>query len=581
VAITDTRITDWTSTTGNNPPDDDDLIGPDLGGHFRNIKAVVREDIDKGFTHRQPDTYEVVNISYAKNKVARHYGEYPTLGPVLNRNSVQNRTLSKFGQDFVIVIKDSEAYKSFSSFTPFTLFTEFEYRDVAGAGGTVWDNLAKSKAFAAHRAVVIRSGIIGSGDVGAVFPTPGFVQTNTAFTLEELRDRYDGYSIVYGALPLVDVMTHPRTKGLTDDGVTYPRLGIESFTFFGVQVPYPFLEILTTGPNSTDDILQVAGISRTASQAYNTGDTVDLILEECVLKVVNSGVVENRIVTRNMYQSTGLSTSSEVEIGGTSYTKTKIQLQNYLEVPLGHNEKGSTWIIDGNLNETYYRSPPTSAIYGDEAHSLRGSDPTYTLEETRLYWLNADNRPSSQFNDLGTTPAVHQSYIVTASGLLGSRVEVDSCGGGPISSPGSVNSICGEGQITGDGDSGPYYIDVFDSANSWQTFYSYIQRELDAGAGYDVYEPKCHFQLLSTTASPSDDVYEGSDTEETLENYTLGHTARVAPITLDEEGEPDSTTYSRGFRLKVYFGFPVPVGKVLKLAYMLLWPYALDKNQEP
>ena len=126
MAITDDKITDWGIDTGNNSPSDVDAIGTELGGQVRNVKRVVREDIDKGFTERQ-SSFSVRNLSYTRNNVTSTYGAFGA--QTLSRAGGDNRGYSKYGQDFVLAINDSDAYKSFPPFRPFTLFTKFTYKD--------------------------------------------------------------------------------------------------------------------------------------------------------------------------------------------------------------------------------------------------------------------------------------------------------------------------------------------------------------------------------------------------------------------------------------------------------------------
>lgn len=50
MAIRDTDITDWSTTTAENPPTDGTYIGGDLAGQFRNIKSISRaESLEKEF----------------------------------------------------------------------------------------------------------------------------------------------------------------------------------------------------------------------------------------------------------------------------------------------------------------------------------------------------------------------------------------------------------------------------------------------------------------------------------------------------------------------------------------------------
>lgn len=584
MAITDTKITDWLVAVGNNTPKDTDKIGSGddgLGAQLRNIKGVVREDVDKGFTERPPSTYKVVNFSYAVNNQRRIYSDAAfTWFPVLSRNGQGTRVRGKYGQDFVLVIADGNAYKDFSSFTPFTVFTQLSYKDGSASG---YLTASATNTHAAHRGIVLNSRVISSEDVGAVFKDRGIFLNQAAYTAEEIQDNFEGYTIVYAALPFVDLKIHPRVVSNS----TYPKMTVAAKPYLDLpDDPYfPELQTLT----ELDNYLQLPDYSRTdgndsnsimAGEAatgssntrrwYPVTSVTDMVMEECVVKVVNSSNIENRFVTRNVYQVANNPQTGDADIESGD-VRTKSRLLYFPRYPTGHNAYTST------LASAHYVSQPTSFICGNSDYQMSGSDPTYTLEETKLYWINSDNRPSSQFNDINDAP--HNKYIIDQTGLSESRVEIDSCGGDAVSSPDRANSICGEGTIVGDGDSGPYYIDVYEGTTTWQTFYSYVQKQLSDNS-YKVYEPKVHFQVLKTTATSQDSEYAGSSEQETTENFVNGHTPYVTPITKDDSGVPESENYFRGFRLKIYFGFAVPSGKEIKLAYMLLWPFSLDKNQD-
>jgi len=570
MAVTDDKITDWVVATGNNLPADTDVIGSDLGGQVRNIKGVVREDIDKGFTERQ-SSFSVRNISHSQNAITSTFGAFGA--QVLSRQGVNNRGYSKYGQDFVIAISDSEAYKSFTPFRPFTLFTKFTSKN--GSSGSFGADTATS-GYAAHRATVLNSHVIGSGsgDQGALMPLPAWLAGNVPYTEAEMLELFNNYTIVYASLPYVPISLHPRVHTTAD----YPKMSYGDGSFLGSTYKYGYLEVLTTRAD-----LALAGITRTSSTTYPLQNQVDMVIEECVIKVVNasSSVIENRLVTRQAFEidSSGSSDPTPEVISGVTYDKHKLRLHNFLRFPTAHNTAPTnTWLMDGELSATWYRGLPTSAIWTNDDHTWSGDNPyIYTLEQTNLYWVCSDDRPGSQFNDVPNA-GVHQKYIIQSPWEVDSRVELDSCGGDPVSSPEDVHMICGEGSITGDGTTGPYYITVYDPNNSWQTFFSFVDKELTTT--HKVYEPNVQFQLLSTSIGRSDPAFEGSTEDETTENYINAHRARVAPMTLNEVGVPDSSTYRRGFKLQVYFNGAVPDGAVLKLAYMLSWPYALEKDPE-
>ena len=517
------KIYEWEKVSGNNTPLDDEKVGTELGKQFRTIKAVVREDTDKGFTDRT--TYDVVLIGYTQTArltmlpsqqigfpsndpstqwavlgtldddtttpekrdypSERRTGLYspvnvvydnlesiveggqfhrdsdfhnfynPENGPFsstltpdttardipLGSAGYLNRSSGRYGQDMVFIVNGGEAYKDFPAFSTVTLFNNVRYFPPASlqkAGQAI----ATSAAHTGHRAVVLKAHKVTAADWGAI--RDGSRNDGAVMSKADIATNFPDHTIIYAALPFVDITTHPLVGRATVDSVTYPRLTGPDFTTNALDPklsnqfdalnysdPYdpngvawissPWLEFLvykadqTAGNVANDDpdvygtkeraglfskdsetdtratrrAWPVANDDKTGNKFFNyfIGTCPDYVMEECVIRIGDDSTdIVDRIVTRNVWEvdwgNNRIGPSAHKTSGGGA------AVMNYdlWRLRLCSHLKFPIAQSQANWSKAVFRKPDDPSSTGDVEYApWRATAKTETFETTNPY----------------------------------------------------------------------------------------------------------------------------------------------------------------------------------------------------